>query len=64
MITEFSDDITMITKFSDLDMTPQCSGDIMNSHPATYYHYEPLLHYDIKQARLVVIVMMTVTMTI
>ena len=23
----------------------------MNSHPATYYHYEPLLHYDIKQAR-------------
>ena len=26
-------------------------GDIMNSHPATYYHYEPLLHYDIKQAR-------------
>jgi len=26
-------------------------GDIMDSHPATYYHYEPLLHYDIRQAR-------------
>jgi len=26
-------------------------GDIMNSHPATYYHYEPLLHFDIRQAR-------------
>lgn len=26
-------------------------GDIMNAHPATFYHYEPLLHYDIKQAR-------------
>jgi hypothetical protein len=26
-------------------------GDILNSHPATYYHYEPLLHYDIRQAR-------------
>ena len=25
-------------------------GDIINFHPATYYHYEPLLHYDIKQA--------------
>ena len=23
----------------------------MSSHPATYYHYEPLLHFDIKQAR-------------
>ena len=23
----------------------------MNSHPATYYHYEPLLHYEIRQAR-------------
>ena len=26
-------------------------GDIINSHLATFYHYEPLLHYDIKQAR-------------
>jgi len=26
-------------------------GDIMDSHPATYYHYEPLLHFDIRQAR-------------
>jgi len=26
-------------------------GDIMSAHPATYYHYEPLLHYDIVQAR-------------
>jgi len=26
-------------------------GDILNSHPATYYHYEPLLHFEIKQAR-------------
>jgi len=26
-------------------------GDIMSAHPATYYHYEPLLHYDITQAR-------------
>lgn len=26
-------------------------GDIMSAHPATFYHYEPLLHYDIKQAR-------------
>lgn len=26
-------------------------GDIMSSHPATFYHYEPLLHFDIKQAR-------------
>jgi len=26
-------------------------GDIMDSHPATFYHYEPLLHFDIKQAR-------------
>jgi len=26
-------------------------GDIMQAHPATYYHYEPLLHYDIVQAR-------------
>jgi len=26
-------------------------GDIMTAHPATYYHYEPLLHYDITQAR-------------
>jgi len=26
-------------------------GDIMTAHPATYYHYEPLLHYDIVQAR-------------
>ncbi len=23
-------------------------GDIMNAHPATYYHYEPLLHFDIR----------------
>ena len=23
----------------------------MSSHPATFYHYEPLLHFDIKQAR-------------
>eukprot|EP00088_Acartia_fossae_P008136 TRINITY_DN13852_c0_g2_i1.p1 TRINITY_DN13852_c0_g2~~TRINITY_DN13852_c0_g2_i1.p1 ORF type:complete len:458 (-),score=59.97 TRINITY_DN13852_c0_g2_i1:223-1596(-) len=26
-------------------------GDIMNAHPSTYYHYEPLLHFDIRQAR-------------
>ena len=26
-------------------------GDIMTSHPGTFYHYEPLLHYDIVQAR-------------
>jgi len=26
-------------------------GDIMISHPGTFYHYEPLLHYDIVQAR-------------
>jgi hypothetical protein len=26
-------------------------GDIMSSHPATFYHYEPLLHFDIRQAR-------------
>jgi len=26
-------------------------GDIMDAHPATYYHYEPLLHFDIQQAR-------------
>ena len=23
----------------------------MTAHPATFYHYEPLLHYDIVQAR-------------
>lgn len=26
-------------------------GDILNSMPANYYHYEPLLHYDIVQIR-------------
>ena len=26
-------------------------GDILLSHPATFYHYEPLLHFNIKQAR-------------
>ena len=26
-------------------------GDIMTAHPGTFYHYEPLLHYDIVQAR-------------
>ena len=26
-------------------------GDIITSHPATFYHYEPLLHFDIVQAR-------------
>lgn len=26
-------------------------GDILLSHPGTFYHYEPLLHYDIVQAR-------------
>ena len=27
------------------------SGDIITVNPATYYHYEPLGHYDITQAR-------------
>ena len=27
------------------------SGDIINANPVTYYHYEPLLHYGITQAR-------------
>ncbi|CAL4122358.1 unnamed protein product, partial [Meganyctiphanes norvegica] len=26
-------------------------GDILNSHPASYYHYEPLLDFDIVQVR-------------
>ncbi|QQP35229.1 Carbohydrate sulfotransferase 4like [Caligus rogercresseyi] len=26
-------------------------GDILKSHPATFYHYEPLLHYGIHQVR-------------
>jgi hypothetical protein len=26
-------------------------GDILLSHPATYYHYEPLLHFGIEQVR-------------
>ena len=26
-------------------------GDIINSHPGTYYHYEPLLPFGIVQAR-------------
>lgn len=26
-------------------------GDIMTAHPGTFYHYEPLLHYDIVQVR-------------
>ncbi|XP_066998672.2 carbohydrate sulfotransferase 5 [Anabrus simplex] len=26
-------------------------GDVLNSHPANYYHYEPLLDYDIVQIR-------------
>ena len=26
-------------------------GDILTSHPATYYHYEPLIHHGIKQIR-------------
>lgn len=26
-------------------------GDILNSHPGNYYHYEPLLDYDIVQIR-------------
>lgn len=26
-------------------------GDILNSHPANYYHYEPLLDYEIIQIR-------------
>ena len=26
-------------------------GDILNSHPANFYHYEPLLHFGIIQIR-------------
>lgn len=26
-------------------------GDVLNSHPANFYHYEPLLDYDIVQVR-------------
>jgi len=26
-------------------------GDILNSHPGNFYHYEPLLDYDIIQIR-------------
>eukprot|EP00095_Tigriopus_kingsejongensis_P005518 maker-scaffold282_size228295-snap-gene-0.15 protein:Tk05518 transcript:maker-scaffold282_size228295-snap-gene-0.15-mRNA-1 annotation:"carbohydrate sulfotransferase 4-like" len=26
-------------------------GDILNSHPATFYHYEPLIHFGIHQIR-------------
>ena len=26
-------------------------GDILTSHPATFYHYEPLIHHGIKQVR-------------
>ena len=26
-------------------------GDILNSHPGNYYHYEPLLHFNINQIR-------------
>lgn len=26
-------------------------GDVLNAHPANYYHYEPLLDYDIVQIR-------------
>lgn len=26
-------------------------GDVLQSHPATYYHYEPLLDFDIRQVR-------------
>jgi hypothetical protein len=26
-------------------------GDVLNSHPGNYYHYEPLLDYDIVQIR-------------
>jgi hypothetical protein len=26
-------------------------GDILISHPATFYHYEPLLHFGIEQVR-------------
>jgi hypothetical protein len=26
-------------------------GDILLSHPSTYYHYEPLLHFGIEQVR-------------
>ena len=26
-------------------------GDVLLAHPATYYHYEPLIHYGIKQVR-------------
>lgn len=26
-------------------------GDILNSHPANFYHYEPLLDYEIVQIR-------------
>lgn len=26
-------------------------GDILNAHPANFYHYEPLLHFGIIQIR-------------
>lgn len=26
-------------------------GDVLLSHPGTYYHYEPLLDFDINQVR-------------
>ncbi|KAE8749405.1 hypothetical protein FOCC_FOCC003919 [Frankliniella occidentalis] len=26
-------------------------GDVLHAHPANFYHYEPLLHYDIVQVR-------------
>ncbi|XP_045101105.1 carbohydrate sulfotransferase 5-like isoform X2 [Portunus trituberculatus] len=26
-------------------------GDVLQSHPGTYYHYEPLMDFDIKQVR-------------
>jgi hypothetical protein len=26
-------------------------GDVLNSHPGNYYHYEPLLDYEIVQIR-------------
>lgn len=26
-------------------------GETLDSHPGTFYHYEPLLHFEIKQVR-------------
>ena len=42
------DDLTITFYF----INPFCFlGDVLQSHPGTYYHYEPLMDFDIKQVR-------------